>query len=94
MDKIFSGVLCTALVAEVLVSLLPGGNLKKFARVAVGLLVSLMLLRSLVGCGDRLPLLPQPPAEEQSSVTAGRLIEDVYRQQLAHTNSQKGEEQK
>ena len=93
MEKIFSGVLCTAVLGEVLVGLLPGGSLKRFARVGVGLLVSLMLLKSLVGCGGELPVATTR-LEEENFPSSGQLIEDVYRGQLTHRNSQNEEVQK
>lgn len=85
----YIGSIVTAIIlSEVLLSLLPEGNMQKFVKPVIGILLLLLLLSPLKKCSSTDISVPETEkaGEKITENTYEDLILDVYNQSLANKN--------
>ena len=85
----YIGSIVTAIIlSEVLLSLLPEGNMQKFVKPVIGILLLLLLLSPLKNCSSTDISVPETEntGEKITGNTYEDLILDVYNQSLTNNN--------
>ena len=83
-----AGIIAAIVIGEMLLALLPDGNMKRFVQVAIGLFIACMLIWPLKSCSSGELSLSIPSYTQQSVQTksAGEIIMDVYNSELENMN--------
>lgn len=85
-------IIYAAMLAEVVILIMPSGSMKKYVKLSAGILITLMLLSPIASCsnsdynfGDIGPNM-QEEERENENISAGKIITDVYNDLLQNTN--------
>ena len=66
-------IIYAAMLAEVVILIMPSGSMKKYVKLSAGILITLMLLSPIASCSNE-------------NISAGKIITDVYNDLLQNTN--------
>ena len=87
-------IIYAAMIAEVVILIMPSGNMKRYVKLSAGVLITLMLLSPIASCDSASFLNGEENIEEEfddydnenENISAGKIITDVYNDLLENTN--------
>ena len=74
-------IIYAAMLAEVVILIMPSGSMKKYVKLSAGILITLMLLSPIASCSNS-----DYSFGENENISAGKIITDVYNDLLQNTN--------
>lgn len=91
LKSIISGLCYIVIISEMLIMLLPSGKMKKFSRLAVGIIAMVMLIMPAKSCKEDIEItVPEITEEYQNNLTYSDIIWDVYKRELENIDGRRG----